>query len=162
MTDLGPYPGEVRYIADELKEYLVDGVKQSAFDVLKSIGETGLLKMSEVEREKALKLLSQTPSQRDKALRKLDDRSAATLILRARYLGLASAKVLEFSELSSNIRGKGYRSAAEYGAREFLRSELTPSLSELLPGWGYDDGLDDEMDGETADWQTDQVSRPRY
>lgn len=145
MSGLSTYASEVEGIADELKRLLEGRLQPIALSVLSSMGEDGLGKMTNDELQKALKLLSQTPSQREKTLARLDDRSAATLILRARYLGLASSRAIMFAEQLSYIPGKSYRGAAEYGARELMRRPLKPSMDEVLkePFYGFDDDEED-------------------
>jgi hypothetical protein len=132
---LGSYTSEVWGIAEELVEYLKGPLRQAAFDVLEEVGSVDLLRMSEEETEAALKLLGQTRTQRDKALARLDDAAAATLVLRARHLGLASHRTLAFADRFESIPGKSYRGAAVYGAAAFLGARLAPPMSEVLPGW---------------------------
>ena len=142
MTDLGRYPYETQAIADELLEYLVDDVRKAAIHILTSTQEGELLRMSPEEADRAYKLLSQTPSQRDRSLAKLDNSVAALLLIRARYLGLKAAQAMLFAEHFSYVRGKGYRQATEYVARKAMAANLEPPLDLILPGWD-DEGLED-------------------
>lgn len=133
---LGPYPGSVRAIADELAELLREELLRSAaFRVIAVIGEEDLLGMKDADADKALKLLSQTPSQRSKTLARLDDAAAATLVLQARYLGLLSYAAFRIADRLADIRGSSYRGAAERGARLALHAREAPSLTDVLPGW---------------------------
>lgn len=133
---LGPYPESVRAIADELAELLrEEPLRSAAFRVLAGIGEEGLLGMKDADADKALKLLSQTPSQRSKALARLDAPAAATLVLQARYLGLLSYAAFRIADRLFDIRGSSYRGAAERGARLALSAREAPSLADVLPGW---------------------------
>ena len=135
-VSLGRYPSEVRAIADELLELLDDdALKPAAFRVLGELGEDGLLGIGRDDAQKALKLLSQTPSQRDRTLARLDDDAAATLILRARYLGLLSHGAFQIADRLADIRGSSYRGAAELGARVALGAGLAPSLEDIMPDW---------------------------
>jgi hypothetical protein len=135
MADLGRYPSEVRYIADELAEYLKGYVRVAAFEFLEKNGAAGVTTTTEKEYEKALRLLGQTPSQRDKFFDRADPETAAILILRARYLGIMSSMAMEFSERFNDIRGRGYRQAAVAGAMHCQGVRMVPSMSVVLPGW---------------------------
>lgn len=143
---LGRYPSEVRAIADELSQLLEEEpLRTAAFRVVGTLGEDGLFDMGQDDVLKAIKLLSQTPSQRDRTLGRLDDEAAATLILRARYVGLMSQAAFEIADGLADIRGSSYRSAAERGARLALGVSMAPSLEDVLPDWdgpGHDGGDD--------------------
>ncbi|WP_173050562.1 hypothetical protein [Bosea sp. ANAM02] len=99
--------------------------------------------MSDDDLQKALRFLKSTPSQRIKTLANKAAHDAALLILRARYLGLCSAKALFFVD-RIYVVGAGYREAAERGARHAYNETLRPTLEELLPaprrrepGWDW-------------------------
>ena len=133
--DLGRYPSEVRAIADELLELLRSELSGPASTVLSERRESLWRGMSDTEREEALKLLGQTPSQRLKAIQKLEGRTAATLILRARYMGVVAAQALHFADRFQFIAGNSYRNAAQSAAREVLRHRIEPTLLEVYPRW---------------------------
>jgi hypothetical protein len=123
---LGRYPAEINGLAEELDELLDEiEVRDAGVAQFEKVGDR-LFAMTPEETEKALKFLSQTPSQRGKALGKLDDTSAAVLILRARYLCLMSYKAMNFAEEFFHVPGQGYRSAAEYGARLAIKASFAP------------------------------------
>jgi len=131
---LGPYPSEVKGIADELLSLLRDEPLRSAsLAVLERRGLEGIAAMSEEEFSAAEKLLSKTPSQRDKALARLGGETAAHLILQARYIGLVAAQVLHFAGRFEFVRGMGYREAAGFAAREAKGAKLAPSREDLFP-----------------------------
>ncbi|WP_327209909.1 hypothetical protein [Rhizobium leguminosarum] len=146
---LSRYGIEVGGIANELGELLRDhDLEDAAFSVLTRLGEEAVLDMAGDAQEKALKFLSRTPSQRDKAILKMGDEDAALLILRARYLGLSASRAIFFADGFEFVVGQGYRDAAENCARKALRARLYPLMTEVLPGWGEDNesDLDDDMD----------------
>jgi len=145
MSGLGRYLMEVRRVADELEELMVGPLRKAAFSVLNRVGREGLLNMDKDALEKAIRLLSQTPSQRDKTLARLDDEDAATLLLRARYLGLCSANAFDLADQFLYVPGMGYRKAAEHGVRQVLRHRLTPDMEDVLRGW---EGPGSEYDGD--------------
>jgi len=72
--------------------------------------------MTDDEHVKALRLLSQTPSQRAKSIARLDGRAAALLILRARYLGLRASRALYLASDLECIPGSSYLDAASRAA----------------------------------------------
>ncbi len=144
---LGRYPSEVRAIADELSGLLEEEpLRSSAFRVADAVGEDALFGMDRDDALKAVGFLAHTPSQRHRTLDRLDDDdAAATLLLRARYVGLLSHAAFEIADGLADVRGSSYRSAAERGARLALGVSMAPSLEDVLPGWdGPDhDGKDD-------------------
>ncbi len=131
---LGRYPAEINGLAEEL-DYLLDEieVRDAGIARFEAVGDK-MFAMTTEETEKALKFLAQTPSQRDKALRKLDETAAAVLILRARYLCMMSYKAMNFAEEFFYVPGKGYRSAAEYGARLAIGASFAPSPTSVVRG----------------------------
>lgn len=148
-NDLGNYPSEINGLAEELSN-LVDqsGLRSAATALYKAIGDK-LFAMTPDETAKALKFLSQTPSQRSKVLAKLDPSAAATLILRARYLCMMSYNAMNFAENFFYVPGKGYREAAEYGARMALGASFAPRGSDVMRSNSYYGGYDyDEDDGD--------------
>lgn len=145
---LSRYAVEVGGIADELRDLLTGPVRSAAFELVERHGWDKLLAMERDELDKALKFLSQTPSQRDSTLAKMDHPSAAALILRARYLGLSSRKAIELADSLSYMPGSSYRTAAARGAQAALGS-LRPSMGNLLPGWPNAAAEDDH------DWDPD-------
>lgn len=133
---LGRYPSEVRAIADELSELLrEEPLRTAAYRVVEAVGEDGLFGMPYDDALTAIRLLSQTPSQRDRTLGRLDDDAAAMLVLRARYLGLLSHGAFVIADGLADIRGSSYRSSAERGASLALSVPMAPSLEQVLPGW---------------------------
>lgn len=132
---LDRYASEVGGVVRELSELLSGEVRAAAFRVLKRHGWDRVLAMDEAEIDAALKLLSQTPSQRSRSLARLDDESMAVLLLRARYLGMKSLSAIGMAEDLSYLPGSGYRDAAVRGARAALRRPLDPRPEEVLPGW---------------------------
>lgn len=145
---LSRYAVEVGGIADELRDLLTGPIRSAAFEVVERHGWDKLLSMEHGELDKALKFLSQTPSQRDKTLARMDQAAAAVLILRARYLGLSSRKAIELADSLSYMPGSSYRAAAARGAQAALGA-LRPSMGNLLPGWPDPDAEEDH------DWEPD-------
>lgn len=133
MSGLGRYPIEVEAIADELSYLLADhDLYDTAAEVADQLGLDGLRTFSEDERDQALRLLSQTPSQREKTLARLDNEAAALLILRARYLGLRGAQALKLAADLEYTPGKSYRDAAKSAAVSSLIMVDYPDLDLLL------------------------------
>lgn len=155
MAGLSTYVSEIGGIAEELAQILRGPLRKWAYSALSELGEAGLSGMSQGELDQALRLLSQTPSQRSKTLSRLDDNSAAILVMRARYLCISGGRALSIADDLSFVPGRGYRDAAAHCARHLMRTPLYPSLEEVLPGWGlhnaglYDDN-EDGIDDETA------------
>lgn len=128
--DLGPYPHNVKGIADELGDMLADDLRETALGLV----DACLAETMDID-EKAVAFLAKTPSQRDRVVAKLAHREAATLILRARYHGLVSSLAMTFAENFAYVRGRGYRDAAAYGARVALRASLRPDRDDLMGYW---------------------------
>jgi hypothetical protein len=128
---LDAYVRNVRGISFELGEILHYELDDAVQDLVRKKGEK-VFEMNSDEAEAALKFLRKTPTQREKALARLDDPTAALLVLRARYLGLMGVKALDFAEKFQYLPGKGYRDAAEFCTREVLRFDPNPSLQEVL------------------------------
>lgn len=130
---VGPYPGEVRGIADELLSLLRQlQLSETAGSIVQSIGMDGIADMDDEDKEKALGFLAKTPSQRDKAVARLDGRTAALMILRARYFGLRGAQALDITGSLEGIKGAGYRDAARRSALVAERLRDFPSADRLL------------------------------
>jgi hypothetical protein len=133
---LGRYSAEIKAIAIDVGRYLRDaGIVEVAHQLADELGPEGIFEMTPEEQEKALKFLSQTPSQQVKALGRLYNEEAALLIIRAKYFGLISARAMSLADHFEFVPGKGYRDAAQYGARLYLQSRIVPTLQELLPRW---------------------------
>ena len=131
---LSRYEVEVAAIAEGFGEIIEAHYKAAAYEVANELGEQ-LFRMTGEEYQKASKFLSQTPSQHEKVLNRLDDVEAATLLLRARYLGLVASRAIGLADDLQFIPGKGYRAAAAAAADRALRARIFPSLRSVLPGW---------------------------
>lgn len=138
MAGLGRYMIEVKGIAEELREYLHGELGSAAFSIASSLGER-LFIMAAEEKQAALKFLSQTPSQRNKTLARLDDARAARLVLQARYLGLLGAQAMNLADELFYVPGMSYRNAAAHSARQALYRMKRPTMDEVLPGWAQDE-----------------------
>lgn len=155
---LSRYAIEVGGVAGELSALLSGDVRAAAFRIVERYGWNRVLTMDEDEADAALKLLSQTPSQRGKRLARLDDENTAVLLLRARFLGLRSQRAIQLAEHLSYLPGSGYRDAAERGARAAMNWSPDPRPEEVLPGWSdsRNEPTDRDLDG-----GYEQPRRPR-
>lgn len=130
--DLGRYPAEVNGLAEELDSFLDEiEVRDAGVAAFREHGDA-LFAMSEDQTKKALKFLSQTPSQRTKAVARMGDTEAAVLILRARYLCMMSYAAMQFAEDVSHVKGMGFRAAAEYAARIICGKSFVPAGSSVV------------------------------
>ena len=133
---LSRYSVEVRAIADSIGRYLYEAdLVETAHHLADTMGPQGIFRMTPEDRDKALKFLSQTPSQQVKVINKLDDEAAALLIMRAKFFGIISARSMSLAENFEYVPGKGYRDAAAYGASVYLRSPIVPTIEDILPRW---------------------------
>lgn len=135
MTRLAPYISEANGIAEELAYYLRGPLMEAAHAVARSKGIRGITIMSAQEVEDAYTVLASTPAKRDKILARVGNEMAATVVMRARYLGILAGRAMEMADEFEFIPGQGYRAAAEYAARSAARLKAEPTLSEILPGW---------------------------
>lgn len=151
-SSLGRYPSEVHGIADELLSILRQSCRAEAANELQASGIRLFTAMTNEECEAALKLLEQSPSQREKTLARRDARSATKLVLQARFLGLAAAQALHFADRMEMVPGMGYRRAASFAAQQVLRARFSATLEEVFPDWkpGYGSRLSNSLDDE--DW----------
>ena len=152
MAELGRYSVEVGGIADELLEYLNgDNAKR----VLDSIGLDGLANMSSQDRDAAVKLLSQSPSARHKAIERMIKKLAGleyyTALLNARYVAVMGARLIAAADRFEMVPGMSYRRAAGVSAEEALRMRAI-TKSDILPsqyrGYHYQDDDEDDEDGD--------------
>lgn len=136
MQGLDRYPSEVKAIADELLELLrTEQVSREARHIIDTQGDKALVRMNAEDRRLAENLLTQTPSQRTRTLKKLSQSEKALAILRARFMGLVAANVLEFADRFEMVPGMSYRRAAGFAATEAIRVTLTPTTDEVMPEW---------------------------
>jgi hypothetical protein len=127
---LARYTIEVRGVADELLEYLKGPLGPIAAQILER-NPAAITKMLGEERYDAIAFLAKTPSQRDRAI-KHDDEKTALLILRARYVGLQAASALAFAENFETVVGRSYRGAAAMAARVTPPRHFEPTTTELF------------------------------
>lgn len=136
-TGLGRYPLEMHSLAGEL-DNLLDELEVRAVGVkLFDSKGAALFNMDGEEVSKALKFLKQTPSQRLKAVAKMDAAAAATLVLRARYVCMMGENAMEFAENFFYVVGMGYRQAAEYSASHALKANFHPDLAKVVRRSSY-------------------------
>lgn len=129
--DLGRYPSEIRAIADEIVEFMNGENIESSKKMISILWED-LPSMSDADREKAIKFIASTPSQRIKKIERLGGREAYELLVRARYLALMGANIAALADRFSMMPGQSYRKAAAFSVEEALRGRIAPTRDDML------------------------------
>lgn len=127
------YEANVNGLSDQFDSLLDEhSVRSAGIAVFRARGDT-LFEMTEEEADEALKFLGKTPLQRDKNLSKLNERAAATLILRARYLCIVAYRQIQLANhVAEGVVGSGYRAAAVFAARTAITTTVFPSPSKVV------------------------------